>query len=148
MGYVPLKTSPITFYVQKQHSHYDGRIPYDIVILNLGEAMDPGSGIFTAPKAGVYSFSFSGVSYMGGTTTDGYYKVALVHNGYYIGQGRGHFTQGKNYQTLSLQSVLKLNIGDQVWLENAGMGNADEVRLIEDGSHYTHFTGVLLHEDF
>ena len=36
-------------------------ITFDDTVINIGNGMDPKSGVFTAPVSGIYSFSFSAV---------------------------------------------------------------------------------------
>lgn len=148
IGYTDVKSTSVYFYVLKSNEARSGRITFKIQKLNVGNAMDLSSGTFTAPRSGVYSFSFSGVARLSVTKFTGYYKVALVHNGNVVGHGRGHFDSGNtpDYQTLSFHSTLHLNAGDQVWIQN------DDIRALAKlqdggGEYYTHFTGVLLEED-
>lgn len=146
-GYPTFKTASVYFYVQRDSSFttWYQPITFQITRLNYGEAMDAGSGIFTAPVGGIYFFSFSAVGYMDRSASDGHVEIALIVNSNEIGQGRSHFTQGVNYQTQSIQSTLHLNAGDRVWLEMVNMVN--EVWLHDSGAHYTHFTGLLIESD-
>ena len=60
IGYNDIKTSSVHFYVQRNQDKNDnGAIPYEITILNEGGGMNAGTGVFTAPVAGIYHFSFS-----------------------------------------------------------------------------------------
>ncbi len=61
MGFVDVKSSPVHFYVQRRSqfaasNNYFQNIPFQVERLNIGGAMDLTSGVFTAPKAGIYEF--------------------------------------------------------------------------------------------
>ena len=52
-----------------RNSYYDnnfevsnGTIKFNTVVMDIGNAFDPESGVFRAPRLGVYSFSFSGTT--------------------------------------------------------------------------------------
>ncbi|XP_077426204.1 cerebellin-2-like [Vanacampus margaritifer] len=56
-------------------------IPYDDIILNHGSGFNPALGIFTAPRPGVYSFSYSVYSKLERSGARMYFKVQLMKNG-------------------------------------------------------------------
>ena len=101
--------------------------------------MNAGSGIFTAPKPGIYFFSFSGIG-----STKSYTGTELYLNGNFIGTGWAETESNYDHPTFTLQSTLQLNAGDQISLKLTSGGNG---YLDDHGSHYTHFTGWLLQED-
>ena len=57
-------------------------IPFDIEVINIGNAMDITSGVFTAPKNGIYFFSLSGLANM----NNGLFYVTLAKNGQPVGR--------------------------------------------------------------
>ena len=141
IGQVDVKSSPVYFYVQRSTSFStEGvAIPFEVTRLNAGNAMNAGSGIFTAPKPGIYFFSFSGVG-----STKSYIGTELYLNGNLIGTGWAETESNYDHPTFTLQSTLQLNAGDQISLKLTSGGNG---YLDDNGSHYTHFTGWLLQED-
>ena len=52
-----------TFRKRSIYTTKDVPISFELEKLNVGEAMDLKSGIFTAPRPGFYFFSFTGVYY-------------------------------------------------------------------------------------
>jgi len=110
---------------------------YDNQVLNIGRAMNLTTGVFTAPKAGIYTFAFSmmknGFKYE-------YLDIFLRLNGKKV----GHSFAGKGLigMPVSLQSTLKLKKGDRVDLLK-GAGGLHAVC----SSFCHHFTGWLLEED-
>jgi hypothetical protein len=57
IGYADVKSAPVHFYV-KRESDLDTEntpIPFDVAVVNEGNAMDLTTGIFTAPWPGIYS---------------------------------------------------------------------------------------------
>ena len=131
IGLVDIKTSSVHFYVSRtsDYGFVNTVIPYQVTHLNLGNAMNVGSRIFTAPKEGVYHFHFS--AYGSNLHAD------LRQNGSNIGRA---FCAGNDI--CSVQSTLQLRKGDTIdMLMTTGT-------LYDTSSEQlTHFTGWLDEED-
>ena len=140
IGQADVKSSPVYFYVQRStdFTAVNVPIPFEVTRLNVGNAMNTASGIFTAPKPGTYFFSFSGIGSVNSVLT-----LQLYLNNNVIGSGLADTTSAA-LPTFTLQSTLQLNAGDQISLKFSNLRNG---YLRDDGNHYTHFTGWLLQED-
>lgn len=135
-GAMDVKT-PVYFYVQRHSPFFDAGsvVPFQIERLNMGSAMNLSSGVFTAPKSGVYIFTFSGLK----SSSPAASIVQLQHNGVIVGSS---WAPGlPSYFSMTLSSTLELKEGDEIQLLLL------KGQLHDDGSHYTHFTGKLLHEE-
>lgn len=139
-----MKSLPVYFYVQKNaQRNVTGIVTFELTRINVGEAMDASSGIFTAPRNGIYSFQLTGVELGPSASNYNQLRVALMLNGSQVGLS-GTDQTGGPLQTYSLHSTLDLKAGDQLWISiNAVSGGA---RLYDDSNHYTHFSGHLLQE--
>ena len=104
-------------------------------ILSIERAMDVTAGIFTAPRPGIYFFSFTGISHQHNTV-----YVGLYVNNRQMGSGLG--SSNSYSQTFTLQSVLHLNAEDKVSVQIYDGGS-----LYDANNHYTHFIGWFLQED-
>jgi hypothetical protein len=71
-----------------------------------------------------------------------------MYNGNRIGVGElqeGNTLASQNEQ-VSLQSTLSLDAGDKIWVEIVSMSAG--MFLYDSSSHYNHFSGWLLEEEF
>jgi len=110
-------------------------MPFEKEYLNLGGGMNLASGVFTAPKTGIYAFSFKGNGY--GTGGSG--GVFLQRNGADV--AIAHITTGGTWATLSVHGTLKLNQGDTITIRHR------DGTIVSTGSIHTQFTGSLLDEE-
>jgi len=137
IGNVGVISSPVQFYVQRNTIWNTTFTPmtFQIERLNVGNAMNIGTGNFTAPKAGTYSFTLAC------TQNDSYYTtVTLRLNGNQIAFSDLANVGGK-FNSGSINSIVKLKAGDQISIQlRAGS-------LFDNVDPRTHFTGILLEED-
>jgi len=141
MGYVDDKTKSVSFYVQKNASFLMNRkrIPFEVVRLNIGNAFNPKSGVFTAPVSGTYFFSFSAIRK---NNKDLY--VHLRVNRVQVSVAYATSFQSW-YNPTVMRSILKLEAGSKVdvWLKEGDIHDHNE----ENRGPHTHFVGWLLEED-
>jgi hypothetical protein len=121
-------------------------IPYDLAVMNEGHAMDLTSGIFTAPRPGIYFFSFAGTAYLSSSSPVAFHS-RLISNGNLIGASYVREDNGPVNQLspLTLQSTLNLKKGDQLWVQIGYDGSHSY--LYDDSRYFTHFTGFILEEE-
>jgi len=111
--------------------------------LNLGGGMNLASGVFTAPKAGIYAFTFKGVGYLSGSGFAGQGGVWFNRNGADIVAGLSQINGASSgtASTLSVHATLKLNKGDTISIHHV-LGT-----IYSRGGSDSHFTGSLIEED-
>ena len=78
-GRVTTSTSRPAFFARRTSSQVTGTVVFDTVMLNQGSHYNNSTGIFTAPIAGLYSFSFNVLSDNNGS--DSYFATSLYKNG-------------------------------------------------------------------
>ncbi|XP_059352969.1 EMILIN-1-like, partial [Daphnia carinata] len=154
IGYQNIKTRPVYFNVRKtkKFSTENTPIPFDRAILNDGGAMNLETGIFTAPVAGIYFFSFTGLVQFEVTSAGSLSAlwIMLYRNNQLVARSQinevNPVTNPNYLSPITFQSTLKLNATDEVWVEI----KRDIVFgvLFDDGDTYcTNFNGWLLEEE-
>jgi hypothetical protein len=110
--------------------------------------MDLTSGKFTAPRPGIYFFSFTGHARLLNSSFSADFWSYLYLNGNKIGSSRVYEYNEPvdQYSPLTLQSTLNLKKGDQVWVE-INYYSPSSSYLLDNGNHHTHFTGFMLEEE-
>jgi hypothetical protein len=155
IGYVDVKSAPVYFYVQRNSTFnlVGTPIPFNLAVVNEGNAMDLTSGKFTAPRPGIYFFSFTGLARLessfcscSSSSWTAWFGSYLYLNGNLIGSGRVEESKGPvdQFSPVTLQSTLNLKKGDQVWV---GISYSSLLYLDDNSNHYTHFTGFMLEEE-
>jgi len=118
-------------------------MPFEKQYLNLGGGMNLASGVFTAPKAGIYAFSFTGLGHKSGSDYAGWGYVYLQRNDEIVAMGDSYLKGAteNTKSTVSVHGTLKLYKGDTITIRNnAGTIFSDEHSQIK-------FTGSLLEEE-
>jgi hypothetical protein len=157
IGYADVKSTPVHFHVQKNSgfSTEDTPIPFDLARVNEGNAMDLTSGKFTAPRPGIYSFSFAGIAVLVAQKYVSFSCSLFLNNDRilrsYVNEERGPIFR---FNSLTFQSTLNLRKGDQVWVQINYSSDAavkpvhSPLYLYDDRDHHmTHFIGFLLEEE-
>jgi hypothetical protein len=149
IGYADVKSAPVHFYVHRNSSFgaQGTPVPFELAVVNEGNAMDLSSGKFTAPRPGTYFFSFAGVARLASSSLGVDFYSHLFLNGNRIGSSHVYESNGPVLQMspLTLQSTLNLKKGDQVWMQIEYTGSSSY--LYDNYAQHTHFTGFMLEEE-
>jgi hypothetical protein len=148
IGYNGVKSAPVYFHARRTEKfNTTGLINFTSILLNVGNAMDGASGIFTAPRSGIYFFSFTGhVLFPASDRVSS--EILFARNG-------GEFertsitetnTGADHWSVLTLQATQNLISGDTVGLILSSISpgaylNGDSI------VSRTFFTGFLLEEE-
>ena len=148
IGYVDVKSSPVYFYVQRveEFNTINTPIPFDKERLNVGGGMDSTTGKFTAPRDGIYSFSFTALGQFAASSARLELYVSLFLNNVEIGYGYCDEINDPSqnvFETSSWQWTLSLQTGDQIWLQIGPISTGTVLR----GGWFTHFSGYLMEEN-
>ncbi|KAM4603891.1 cerebellin 18 [Polymixia lowei] len=92
-------------------------IPYGVITLNHGNGYKPALGTFTAPRPGLYSFSFSAYSRVRWGQEKVRYQVQLMRNGEVIASGWEDHRLDWEDTSSQAQVLVHLARGGQVRVE-------------------------------
>ncbi|XP_033737312.1 complement C1q-like protein 4 [Pecten maximus] len=107
-------------------------IEFDQIITNVGNGYDSRRGHFTAPVAGLYSFTSTVLL---ASSNNHNMHISIVKNGVIVGLMFSVTEYDKGTRTV----VLSLAVGDMVWVRN----NGNELPNIH-GVGYSTFSGFLI----
>ncbi|XP_060589214.1 complement C1q tumor necrosis factor-related protein 3-like isoform X3 [Ruditapes philippinarum] len=112
-------------------------INFDKVHVNDGAAYNNKTGVFIAPETGVYMFAY----FIGHGRTAGQAWVTLKHNGQKINSAvTDTFHLNEDLQGGNM-AILKLDVGDRVWIESFHSNNA----YLDGPNAFSSFTGLYLY---
>jgi len=112
-------------------------VTFNVARLNIGGAMNLGTGVFTAPRRGTYFFTFTALHADDRKQSKGF-AVCLQLNGVNVGIATNFIQSGSNDDIpASLQATLQLNVNDRITLYKSS-----GILLMADT-----FTGMLLDEE-
>ena len=114
-------------------------------VLNIGNAMNVTSGTFTAPRAGMYSFSFTGRSHFTANRMRRRVGVSFLLNGRYTGISWTDDVSEAHYDSFTLQSTFRLKAGDQISLRNELYATGQYIHNMN--RLYNKFSGWLIEEN-
>ena len=160
IGYVDVKSTPVHFYVQR-NTNFNTKltpIPFDVAVVNEGNAMNLTTGIFTAPRNGIYFFSFVGHAYfLAYSVYSDYVRLGinLVLNDAIVAMGwvdEGHSddvnsTVNTQVSPVTVQSTLNLKKDDRVWVRISSIHGEGFFYDNYSPYHFTHFMGFMLQEE-
>ena len=116
----------------------DSVISFELETVNVGSAMNLESGIFTAPKSGIFYFSFTVIKEKNDRF---WHSIYLRKNKEIVGTALAPGFAG--WYTTAVSSTLKLNEGDKIDLYK----KTDTSNYVAQHVLYTQFTGWLIEED-
>jgi hypothetical protein len=120
-------TAPDSYYSPNERIN-----DFSNVVLNIGNAFDSSTGIFTAPRSGIYLFSV-----VVSSQDNDLLIVKIMQNYYQIGLA---MAGDESHATGSFTVVSYLSVGDRIWVETSSYGE-DKIYI---RSHYTQFVGVQI----
>jgi len=99
-------------------------IPWDLVFMNRGSGYDPNTGVFTAPIAGYYFFTYQAMR----VNSSGSLMLSFRKNQLYGGSVHGAYNDptgsgDTQYSHLGNSIIIDLEVGDtlDVWLQNGDL---------------------------
>jgi len=136
----------IHFQVQRNKDFEFGAnaiIQLDLIRLNLGQSFNETSGIFIAPKSGVYQFNFKGIIQGGQSLANRFSHLAIYLNDVAVANT---FIMGSNTNTANAitEGTFKLKRGDKIYLKSDVLPVKGWRKLF--GNSIASFSGSLLEE--
>ncbi|CAC5359537.1 C1QL [Mytilus coruscus] len=106
-------------------------VKFDDAKINIGGGYDSTTGIYTAPRNGIYIFSCTIMATGGGEVHFQLNKNDQLYTGGYAAKS--------NHGSQTVNSLIELRTGDKVYIKHR-----TSLSQIVHGSHYSTFSGYLL----
>ena len=115
--------------LSNSHQYNNGEtIPFDVVMLNVDNAYNPSTGIYTALLTGNYAFSWT----IGIAGSPGYYVTDIVVNSNIIGVL--NINRGEDDSETTGMTVMSLQSGDRVFMRAQRRSGSVSIYSSDSGS--------------
>lgn len=136
LGYAEMvkHRNPVAFsaYRTSSQSLYAGtKVLFNQVWTNVGNGYEPSTGIFTAPRAGLYHFTAVVMS-----SSNQLLYLRLYHNTLMTA---GSHVSGRDFETGTFDVIFSLQKGDEVYIAGGG-----SYTIYSAGSKYVTFSGHII----
>lgn len=125
------------FMARRTSNQSSGIVIFDTAMINQGSHYNTSDGKFTAPIAGLYTFSSVVLSRLGGT--DNYFTLEVFINGASYAEMQGYSYLGNDFSG-AIQVLADLSANDYVQVNFT----RDVYGASSATSNFTHFSGYLL----
>ena len=125
------------FMARRTSNQSSGIVIFDTAMINQGSHYNTSDGKFTAPIAGLYTFSSVVLSRLGGT--DNYFTLELWVNGASYAEMQGYSYLDNDFSG-AIQVLADLSVNDYVQVNFT----RDVYGASAATSNFTHFSGYLL----
>ena len=125
------------FMARRTSNQSSGIVIFDTAMINQGSHYNTSDGKFTAPIAGLYTFSSVVLSRLGGT--DNYFTLELWVNGTSYAEMQGYSYLDNDFSG-AIQVLADLSVNDYVQINFT----RDVYGASSASSNFTHFSGYLL----
>ncbi len=114
-------------------------VVYQSIFINIGEAYNSSTGVFTVPRSGVYNLAFTVFSDAGSPGASLAVCASIRRNGVALAALREIYEQDQEDQATAVLLV-QLSVGDRITISlQAGCW------ICDDQNHYNTFSGFLLY---
>jgi hypothetical protein len=112
----------------------DDVVKFDDVRVNRGQGYNPSTGVFTAPRKGLYHISCVIMAY---SSHHVYYQLNKNDAVYIKG-----YSNTSGYATSTISDVVEMKKGDRVFVKHRLTSSAQKIL----GDHHTTFSGYFMQE--
>jgi hypothetical protein len=109
-------------------------VKFEDVTVNRGQGYNPSTGVFTAPRKGLYHISCSIMAY---STSSVHYQ--LNKNG--AAHTYGHSSSG-GYISSTINAIVEMKKGDRVFIKHWNRSSTQKIT----GAHHSTFSGYFMQE--
>jgi hypothetical protein len=116
-------------------------IVFTDILLNLGEAYNSNTGVFTVPLGGIYLFTAQLCVHV-----SQYIDFGLVVDNVYMDIARYRDNSGY-ICCFTLTTTVHIKSGNKVWVKVISRTGSGTILFHDDSHYWTSFSGVLIHTD-
>jgi hypothetical protein len=109
-------------------------VKFEDVTVNRGQGYNPSTGVFTAPRKGLYHISCSIMAFATSSVNYQLNKNGAAHTYGYSSNG--------GYNSNTINAIVELKKGDRVFIKHRHTSSSQKIT----GNHHSTFTGYFMQE--